>query len=54
MKRASELEKNTESNAVSDMAAKPAVSGNGMLISLKVAYLIYVLPTVVLVGILFC
>lgn len=53
MKRASELEKNTESNAVSDMAAKPAVSGNGMLISLKVAYLIYVLPTVMLVGILF-
>lgn len=48
-----ENEMNTESNAESEMETDPGGSGKGMLIPLKVAYLIYVLPIMVLIGIFF-
>ena len=47
------LEVNPGSNAGSEIETGPADSSRGLIIPLKVAYLIYVLPTAVLVGVLF-
>lgn len=53
MKRPGEHQRTTHKSADSNLETKPAAKGHGMLIPLKVAYLIYVLPIMVLVGILF-
>ncbi len=47
------LEVDHESNAESEVEANRPDSSKGLIVRLKVAYVIYVLPTALLVGILF-